>query len=135
MRTEANIKTHYIKGKVVVHFLSILTESEIKECELKAQKNGDIFTIDTKYKFAVNKANKFGGRKFHNKSFGGGIAFENEQQLERFISKEVESSSLAALEKVNRYFIDLQNRCILTPKEESVWASVSYALESAKGNI
>lgn len=85
MRTEANFKTYYINGKVVVHFLSILTESEIKDCELKAQKNSDIFTIDTKYNFAVKKANKFGGRKFHNKSFGGGIAFENDEQIDRII--------------------------------------------------
>ena len=85
MKTEANIKKHYIKWKVVVHFLSILTESEIKECELKAQKSGDIFAVDTKYKFAVKKANKFGGRKFHNKSFGGGIAFNSDEQIDRII--------------------------------------------------
>lgn len=33
-----------------------------------------------------------------------------------------------ALRTVNRYFIDLQNRCALTPHEERVWGTVSKAI-------
>ena len=32
-------------------------------------------TISERYARAVKWANKLGGRKFHNKSFGGGIVF------------------------------------------------------------
>jgi hypothetical protein len=33
------------------------------------------FDIDDKYKIALNRAKKFGGRRFHNKQYGGGIVF------------------------------------------------------------
>lgn len=80
-----SIKRYYINGKVVVHFLSLLTDDEYYRCEETAKSNGDTFSVDTKYRFALNKAKPFGGKKFHNKSFGGGIAFSNEQQLETII--------------------------------------------------
>lgn len=35
------------------------------------------FHIADKYQEALNKAKKFGGRKFHNKQFGGGIVFQS----------------------------------------------------------
>lgn len=35
-----------------------------------------------------------------------------------------------ALASVNRYFIDLQNKCLLTPKEEKIWAKISKAMNS-----
>ena len=33
--------------------------------------------IDNDYKTAVKKANKIGGRKYHTKSYGGGIVFQS----------------------------------------------------------
>jgi hypothetical protein len=33
------------------------------------------FDVDDKYKIALNRAKKFGGRRFHNKQYGGGILF------------------------------------------------------------
>ena len=39
-----------------------------------------------------------------------------------------ESAFTQALTSVNKYFIDLQNKCALTPHEENVWAKVSKAL-------
>ena len=39
------------------------------------------------YELAVKRANKIGGRKFHNKQYGGGIVFQsyNLDSTERFI--------------------------------------------------
>jgi hypothetical protein len=33
--------------------------------------------IDNDYQTAVKKANKIGGRKYHTKSYGGGIVFQS----------------------------------------------------------
>lgn len=33
--------------------------------------------IDKDYQTAIKKANKIGGRKFHNKQYGGGIVFQS----------------------------------------------------------
>lgn len=38
---------------------------------------------------------------------------------------------LSALELVNSYFKDLQNRYVLTPHEESVWKKISKAIFDA----
>ena len=45
--------------------------------------------IDNDYKAAVKKANKIGGRKYHTKSYGGGIVFQsyNLERLERDINE------------------------------------------------
>lgn len=45
--------------------------------------------IDDDYKTAVKKANKIGGRKYHTKSYGGGIVFQsyNLDYLEGDINK------------------------------------------------
>lgn len=70
--------------RYVFHFLKIVTEAERVSCDELAQKTGDIFGIDTMYKFAVNKARKIHGRKFHNKRYGGGIvvaSYLNPNQL------------------------------------------------------
>lgn len=59
--------------RYVCHFLSLLNSSD----EIKADHNlGDRFGIDTKYNLALNKARSIGGRKYHNKSYGGGIVFQ-----------------------------------------------------------
>lgn len=78
-------KIYYYNGKAVIHFLSALTESDHEQCEQLAENNGDIFSVNTKYAYALSKAKKFGGRKFHNKKFGGGIAFESDQELKDFL--------------------------------------------------
>lgn len=50
--------------------------------------------LTDKYKLAVKRANKKGGRKFHNKSYGGGIAFqsynlrEDVKMLNQFLKNE-----------------------------------------------
>lgn len=33
--------------------------------------------IDAKYNFALKRAKNIGGKKYHNKSYGGGIVFQS----------------------------------------------------------
>jgi len=50
--------------------------------------------VDKEYELAIGRANRIGGRKFHNKQYGGGIVFQsyNIEQTERDI-----------LELINQY--------------------------------
>ena len=58
--------------RYVTHFLNIpITTFE----GLKI--NTSVLSIDEKYKLACKKANAIGGRKYHTKSFGGGIVFQS----------------------------------------------------------
>ena len=61
----------YINGKYVIHFLEIATTD---------WDNNGLDTVSTAYREARNFARDFGGRKFHNRSYGGGIAFDHRQQ-------------------------------------------------------
>jgi len=48
------------------------------------------------YDIAVKRANKIGGRKFHNKQFGGGIVFQSTdtRSTERYIKELIERESV-----------------------------------------
>jgi hypothetical protein len=54
--------------RYVCHFLNLLTKEE---------KMSETLDISEKYTMAVRRANKIGGRKFHNKTYGGGIVFQS----------------------------------------------------------
>ena len=58
----------FINGNPVIHFLEISDTND----------NGG-FDLDA-YRQAIQFAKPFGGRKFHNRSYGGGIAFDYQQQ-------------------------------------------------------
>lgn len=51
--------------RYVVHFLS---------CEPKAWRQND---LDNRYAAVCKLMNRIGGRKFHNKQYGGGIVFQS----------------------------------------------------------
>lgn len=38
--------------------------------------NRATMTLDERYTRAIKAANKFGGRKYHNKGYGGGVVFQ-----------------------------------------------------------
>lgn len=60
--------------RYVCHFFNLINKGD----EIKANANPrDPFSIDTQYNLALIKANKIGGRKFHNKQYGGGIVFQS----------------------------------------------------------
>lgn len=65
--------------RYVVHFYNLLTDAE--------SYNG--LSIDDKYRLALNRAKKIGGKKYHNKKYGGGIVFQsyNIKDLENSINK------------------------------------------------
>ena len=66
--------------RYVVHFLELLSEGV---------KNNTVamLSLSGKYDLAVSKARQIGGKKFHNKQFGGGIVFKsyNTTELEKDI--------------------------------------------------
>ncbi len=51
--------------RYVCHFLHFITD------------NDEFTSIGNRYALAVKRANKLGGRKFHNKQYGGGIVFQS----------------------------------------------------------
>ncbi|RPJ29186.1 MAG: hypothetical protein EHM33_02090 [Chloroflexi bacterium] len=67
---------HDVNGnpRYVCSFFELLT---------KAEKNAPLYDYQgrqirpTKYEIAVKRANSIGGRKFHNKQYGGGIVFQS----------------------------------------------------------
>jgi len=71
---------HDVNGnpRYVCHFLKLLTQEE---------KNSDI-DISKKYEIALKRAKKIGGRKFHNKQYGGGIVFQtyNTNEIDKLIN-------------------------------------------------
>jgi hypothetical protein len=64
--------------RYVVHFLALNTQAE---------KNGLVGAANTKYELALKRAKRIGGKKFHNKQYGGGILFQsyNLQETENSI--------------------------------------------------
>jgi hypothetical protein len=73
--------------RYVVHFYELINDNDYDIAEAKK----DIFNGITKtsilYTIALKKANKIGGKKYHNNSFGGGIVFQsyNTADLEKDI--------------------------------------------------
>lgn len=77
--------------RYVCHFFSLLSEKE--KLADYADKGTGIYaacaSLDNQYKFAIKRAKTIGGRKFHNKKYGGGIVFQsfNIQDTERQIKE------------------------------------------------
>ena len=55
----------------VIHFLSFITDADRAE-----RSEHKLISTGSLYDLALRKARKVGGRKFHNKQYGGGIAFQ-----------------------------------------------------------
>jgi hypothetical protein len=56
--------------RYATHFLNLLTAAE------KARSGAAWIDVPKKYEIALRRAHAIGGRKFHNKQFGGGIVFQ-----------------------------------------------------------
>ena len=71
--------------RYAVHFRAMVPD-------LMAGHWGDHYSLPEMYRIAVKRANKIGGRRYHNKSFGGGIVFqsysleETEKAIERLLN-------------------------------------------------
>jgi len=72
MKTANGYQIHNIGGDFVIHFLALV--------EADHEKDG-LNAISFAYSKAQAIAKPFGGRKFHNKRFGGGIVFTSEKKL------------------------------------------------------
>lgn len=59
----------------VCHFLNFINDKDEEEAKDNYIKL--ISKIDLLYKLALKRANTIGGRKYHNKSYGGGIVFRS----------------------------------------------------------
>jgi hypothetical protein len=53
----------------VIHFLAFITDND-------RGGTGSNFPTGSLYEVALKKARKLGGRRFHNKQYGGGIVFQ-----------------------------------------------------------
>lgn len=56
--------------RYVCHFLALMTREELDRT------GDDWIDISEKYAIALRRSRKIGGRKFHNKQYGGGIVFQ-----------------------------------------------------------
>ena len=67
----------------VIHFLELVTAED-----REAARGRDFAGVSYLYQVALNRARKIGGKKFHNKQFGGGIVFQSysDQELEKDIA-------------------------------------------------
>jgi hypothetical protein len=67
--------------RYVCHFLRLLNANERGYTydgeEMDATKPVLNLELSEKYALALRKARKIGGRKFHNKQYGGGIVFQS----------------------------------------------------------
>lgn len=57
--------------RYVCHFLQLNSEKELEETP------NDWNRISNLYSLALARARKIGGKKFHNKQYGGGIVFQS----------------------------------------------------------
>ena len=78
------INDSYGKERNVVHFLVFITEADSQSIGYDNPNR-----IDLLYKMALKKAKAMGGKKYHNKSYGGGIVFSNKSASQ--IEKEIKS--------------------------------------------
>lgn len=60
--------------RYVCHYHNLLTPAEL---EASAYTPDGRTITPTKYEVAVKRAHEIGGRKFHNKQYGGGIVFQS----------------------------------------------------------
>lgn len=71
--------------RYVCHFLNFIKDKDT--VDLVAQRNPFTDRLSKQYETAIKRAKKIGGRKYHTKSYGGGIVFQsyNIQETERSI--------------------------------------------------
>ena len=73
--------------RYVCHFLQLLTREELD------RKGDEWIPIAEKYAIALKRSRKLGGRKFHNRQYGGGIVFScyGTDELEREIKRVIQA--------------------------------------------
>lgn len=71
--------------RYVCHFLNFIKMSDDER--IKQLQPYNTSKVSTTYQLALDRAKKIGGKKYHNKQYGGGIVFQsyNIQQTEKDI--------------------------------------------------
>ena len=86
--------------RMVVHFLQLLTKEEL---------NSNLLPLGIKYDLALIRAKTVGGKKYHNKYYGGGIVFqEYESCLDATVNRAFESF------EQSKAYNDALNKIVLT---------------------
>lgn len=57
--------------RYVCHFSNVVTDDDREKAKSNAHYLDNLYTV------ALARAKKYGGRKFHNKQYGGGIVFQS----------------------------------------------------------
>lgn len=75
--------------RYVCHFLELVNDSDREIAESKSDIFNGVSCTSELYVIALKKSRALGGKKYHNKSYGGGIVFQyyNENELEQDIKK------------------------------------------------
>jgi hypothetical protein len=81
--------------RFVCHFPAFINEGD----KIKADTKG-MRSISEQYNIALNKAKQLGGRKFHNRQYGGGIVFQMYDGQQREMS-----DLINAAKEVNTNFL------------------------------
>lgn len=63
--------------RYVIHFYELINDNDYNIAETKKDIFNGISKTSILYTTALKKAKKLGGRKYHNKSYGGGIVFQS----------------------------------------------------------
>lgn len=103
--------------RLVVHFLQILTKEEL---------NSNLLPASIKYDLALMRAKTVGGKKYHNKAYGGGIVFQDYAScLDNTVNRAFESF------EQSKAFNDALHQIVLTVVNSR--DTYTKALELCKG--
>lgn len=69
--------------RYVCHFLLLANDNDRIKANDMVKDGKELFSVDALYKIILKKSNLIGGKKYHNKSYGGGIVFSrtNKEKL------------------------------------------------------
>lgn len=100
MNTETKIEWKRIDNDVngnpryVCHYSELLTEQDKIDLPLTVSPVYKVTdNISARYSIALKRANEIGGKRFHNKQYGGGIVFQShniiqtENQIKELLNK------------------------------------------------
>ncbi len=98
-----------------IHFLNLITDNEVKMSYTE-------FGLEKLYKLAVRRANKYGGKKYHCKAYGGGIVFQsyNDSDVIKLVNRILnEQEKIAFISSVisSEFFRPLMVRTLLSQAE------------------
>lgn len=63
--------------RYVCHFYALINDKDRQKAMADQKAGLNSSFIDAMYEMAIKRAHKLGGRKFHNKQYGGGIVFQS----------------------------------------------------------